>query len=97
MKKSSYIMATVVLASLAFGGAEAQAAVSSTHTSENKINFTAGEGVVTPPVDPTNPDNPNVPSPIDETDPENAGTGQTGPLSIDYVSNIKFGEHKITG
>lgn len=94
MKKSSYIMATVVLDSLAFGGAEAQAAVSSTHTSENKINFTAGEGVVTPPVDPTNPDNPNVPNPVDPTNP---GTGQTGPLSIDYVSNIKFGEHKITG
>ena len=32
-------MATVVLASLAFGGV--QAAVSSTHTSENKIDFTA--------------------------------------------------------
>ncbi len=90
-------MATVVLASLAFGGAEVQATVSSSHPSENKINFISGEGVVTPPVDPTNPDNPNVPNPVDPTDPTNPGTGQTGPLSIDYVSNIKFGEHKITG
>ncbi|CRH18958.1 WxL domain-containing protein [Carnobacterium maltaromaticum] len=97
MKKSSVIMATVAFASFSFGGAEAKAEVSSTHTSENKINFTAGEGVVTPPVDPTNPDNPNVPNPVDPTDPTNPGTGQTGPLSIDYVSNIKFGEHKITG
>ena len=97
MKKSSVIMATVAFASFSFGGAEAKAEVSSTHTSENKINFTAGEGVVTPPVDPTNPDNPNVPNPVDPTDPTNPGPGQTGPLSIDYVSNIKFGEHKITG
>ncbi|MFS7388936.1 WxL domain-containing protein [Carnobacterium maltaromaticum] len=97
MKKSSLIITTFALASFAFGGAKVQAEVSSTHTSENKINFTAGEDVVTPPVDPTNPDNPNVPNPVDPTDPTNPGTGQTGPLSIDYVSNIKFGEHKITG
>lgn len=97
MKKSSYIITIVALASFAFGGAKVQAAVSSTHTSENEINFIAGEGVVTPPVDPTNSDNPNVPKPLDPTDPENQGTGQTGPLSIDYVSNIKFGQHKITG
>ncbi|CAD5897953.1 MULTISPECIES: WxL domain-containing protein [Carnobacterium] len=97
MKKSTFIMATVALASFAFGGAEAQAAVSSTHNSENKINFTSGEGVVTPPVNPLDPDDPNVPDPIDESDPNNPGTGQDGPLSIDYVSNIKFGEHKITG
>ena len=90
-------MATVALASLAFGGAEVQAEVASAHTSENKINFTAGEGVVTPPVDPTNPDNPDVPNPVDPSDPDNPGTGQTGPLSIDYVSNIRFGEHKIAG
>ena len=89
MKKSLLIITTFALASLAslaFVGVKVQAEVSSTHTSENKINFTAGEGVVTPPVDP-----------IDPTDPDNPGTGQTGPLSIDYVSNIKFGEHKITG
>ena len=97
MKKSSHIMATVALASFAFGGAQAQAEVASTHRSDSKINFTAGEGVVTPPVDPKDPDNPIVPSPIDPNDPGNPGTGQTGPLSIDYVSNIKFGAHKITG
>ncbi|MEG2752795.1 MAG: WxL domain-containing protein [Carnobacterium sp.] len=97
MKKSSLIITTFALASFAFGGAEAQAVVSSTHTSDNKINFTSGEGVVTPPVNPINPDNPDVPNPVDPTDPDNPGTGQDGPLSIDYVSNIKFGEHKITG
>lgn len=97
MKKSSFIIATAAFASLAFGVAEVNATVSSTHTSDTKINFTAGEGIVTPPVDPTNPDNPNVPNPLDPTDPDNPGTGQDGPLSIDYVSNIKFGAHKITG
>ncbi len=97
MKKSSLVIATVASATFVFGGTVAQAAVSSTHTSENKINFTPGVDIITPPVDPTNPDNPNVPNPVDITDPTNPGTGQKGPLSIDYVSNIKFGQHKITG
>ncbi|CAD5902558.1 WxL domain-containing protein [Carnobacterium maltaromaticum] len=97
MKKSSLVIATVASATFVFGGTVAQAAVSSTHTSENKINFTPGVDIITPPVDPTNPDNPDVPNPVDITDPTNPGTGQKGPLSIDYVSNIKFGQHKITG
>lgn len=97
MKKSSLVIATVASAAFVFGGTVAQAAVSSTHTSENKINFTPGVDIITPPVDPTNPDNPDVPNPVDATDPTNPGTGQKGPLSIDYVSNIKFGQHKITG
>ena len=42
MKKSLLIITTFALASLAFVGVKVQAEVSSTHTSENKINFTAG-------------------------------------------------------
>lgn len=89
-------MAIATVALFVFGGAVAEA-VLSTDRSDNKVNFTSGEGVITPPVDPTNPDNPISPNPVDPKDPENTGTGQTGPLSIDYVSNIKFGEHKISG
>lgn len=65
--------------------------------SKNTVNFKSGEGEVTNPVDPTDPTNPVVPTPIDVTDPDNQGTGNQGPLSIDYASNIKFGEQKIAG
>lgn len=42
----------------------------------------------------TNPTNPVDPE--DPTDPgENPGTGNNGPLSIDYVSNFDFGTHDV--
>lgn len=84
-------------AAVAFGGVKVKAAVSSTAPSKNEIQFITGDDIVTPPVDPTDPDNPNIPNPIDPEDPDNPGTGERGPLSIDYVSNLKFGQHKITG
>ncbi|MDZ5760711.1 WxL domain-containing protein [Carnobacterium maltaromaticum] len=96
MKKMTLI-AILSLTTITLTGMQAQAAVSSTGHSENKINFTAGDNEVTEPIDPTDPDNPNPPNPIDPADPDNPGTGEEGPLSIDYVSNIKFGEHKISG
>lgn len=46
------------------------------------------------------PDDPNHVNPIDPDDPgndgsgENDGTGNKGPLSLDYVSNIDFGTSK---
>lgn len=73
------------------------AEVSSSESSNNTVNFKSGEGEVTKPVDPKDPTNPVVPEPIDPLDPTNPGTGNQGPLSIDYVSNIKFGEQKISG
>ncbi|AMV60205.1 extracellular protein [Pediococcus damnosus] len=42
------------------------------------------------PVDPVDPTNPT-----DPTDPEIPGTGETGPLTIDYVSSFDFGTHNI--
>ena len=45
----------------------------------------------TKPIDPTNPGNEVKPN------PENPGTGNVGPLSIDYVSNIQFGKQKAYG
>lgn len=47
----------------------------------------------TAPIDPTNPD---PDKPITPTDPGHENPS-AGPLSIDYVSNIKFGEQKTTG
>lgn len=66
-------------------------------TSDNKISFTPGDLIVSPPVNPLDPENPNPTLPIDPVDPGNPGTGQPGPLSVDYVSNLKFGVNKISG
>ncbi|MBC1975262.1 WxL domain-containing protein [Listeria booriae] len=71
------------------------AQVASKAESNNHIIFEAGNSI-TDPVDPTDPGNPNPPNPVDPTDPENPGTGNEGPLSIDYVSNIEFGTNKIS-
>lgn len=69
------------------------AEVASTAKSTNHIIFEAGEEI-TKPVDPTDPNNPDPSNPIDPTDPTNPGTGNKGPLTIDYVSNIEFGTQK---
>ncbi|MCM3087528.1 WxL domain-containing protein [Bhargavaea ginsengi] len=58
-------------------------------TSNATITFTPGAGA--PEVlDPENPENPYEP-----TDPTDTGTGETGPLTLDYVSSINFGENEI--
>lgn len=54
-----------------------------------EITFEAGAGVITPPIDP------NQPGKIDPDEGGNGGTGQEGPLSIDYVSQLQFGEVKL--
>ncbi|MEI5994504.1 WxL domain-containing protein [Candidatus Enterococcus mansonii] len=63
--------------------------------SKSHITFKANDES-TDPVNPNNPDQPVDPDePIDPTDPDNPGTGNKGPLSIDYISNIQFGEQEI--
>lgn len=46
------------------------------------------------PIDPVNPDPVNPITPDDKQDHENP---TSGPLSIDYISNLRFGEQKTTG
>ena len=65
------------------------AEVTSTGESEASITFT-------PNTDPTDPVDPEDPSqPLDPEDPSGPGTGKEGPLSLDYVSSIEFGEDKV--
>lgn len=46
--------------------------------------------------DPTNPADPMDPdNPVDPGDPTNPGTGFSGPLSIDFVSNLDFGSKEL--
>lgn len=87
-----------ILAVLAGGAAvQASAAEVSATTSHNLVTFIAGDDS-TGPVDPTDPTHPVDPEePVDPEDPENPGTGNKGPLSLDYVTNFKFGTHKISG
>ena len=64
------------------------AATVSTVTSSATVTFTPGTDV-TNPVDPDDPSKP--------LDPPGQGTGEAGPLSIDYVPNITFGSQTISG
>lgn len=64
------------------------AATVSTVTSDATVTFTPGTDV-TNPVDPDDPSKP--------LDPPGQGTGEAGPLSIDYVPNITFGSQTISG
>lgn len=98
MKKTTGLLTAALITGAVLYAPQAMfAEVSDTANSNNTVNFKAGEGDITTPVDPTDPTNPVAPSPIDPTDPTNPGTGNKGPLSIDYASNIKFGEQKIAG
>ena len=64
------------------------AATVSTVTSKATVTFTPG----TEPSSPVDPDDPSKP-----LDPPGQGTGEAGPLSIDYVPNITFGSQAISG
>ncbi|MGM0126379.1 hypothetical protein IGI37_003808 [Enterococcus sp. AZ194] len=92
MKKSSIILASVILLNALTG--VAATAAEKTYTTNGQIEFiesTTG----TKPLDPENPDNPFVPE--DPTKPENKPDGGTsGPVSIDYASSLVFGQQVIT-
>lgn len=92
MKKMTIFTTLLLLG--ATTGVTASAEVLNQAESKNTIHFKAGEGVVTEPINPVDPGKP-VPSPIDPEDGGNTGTGNKGPLSIDYVSNIAFGTQEI--
>ena len=66
--------------------------------SDATITFIPGDEA--PPVlDPTDPDpeNPYAPDSDIPGDPDDDPTGETGPLTLDYVSSVEFGERQIQG
>ncbi|PZF87928.1 WxL domain-containing protein [Listeria ivanovii] len=88
---------TVILGAICLGSitlmAPSALAVTSVGDSKATIKFIAGTGVVDP-VDPTDPT-----KPLDSVDPSNPtdpGTGNTGALTLDYVSSVAFGEQEIS-
>lgn len=58
--------------------------------SKERIIIESGNSVTTP-IDPTDPNTAIPTNPVDPTDPDNHGTGHKGALSIDFISNLKFG------
>ncbi|AKS68171.1 hypothetical protein RN70_00715 [Staphylococcus schleiferi] len=59
-------------------------------TSQATISFTA-------PNDPVKPVDPSDPSkPLDQGKHNGKATGESGPLTLDYVSNLDFGSHTIS-
>ena len=87
--------AAMTLASVSIGGVQAAEVAQKSNTATADVTFKANDSE-TKPVDPTDPSKPLDPNkPTDPADPSNPGTGNAGPLSIDYVSNIHFGTQKI--
>ncbi len=66
----------------------AKAAQTQTATTRATVAFTQDNQTPENPVDPEHPDQPG--------DGSNPGTGNTGALTLDYVSNFNFGVHKIS-
>lgn len=86
MKKN--ILATTLLSVLAINTMSMTIyaeEMSDSATSTAKITFEGNDTHSNKAVNPDNPDDPN-----------NHGTGDQGPLSIDYVSNISFGTQEIS-
>ncbi|MFG5456289.1 WxL domain-containing protein (plasmid) [Enterococcus faecalis] len=57
------------------------------------VSFVGDDRASTQPINPANPDEQAIPDP---GDPKNKGTGASGPLSIDYVTNFNFGNQQIS-
>ncbi len=88
MKKNILFASAVLALSLVGGTAQAFAAEDGgTMPTNGTVNFVAGQD----PTDPTDPTEPG--NPIQPIDPP---TPVGGALSIDYASNFKFGEQKIS-
>lgn len=95
-KVTALIMAT---ATVFFGfSTTTMAKVVSEGTSKAEIKFNTGGGLQPPViVDPTDPEEifPTDPDDRDDGDPVDPPTGETGPLTLDFVSSVVFGEHDI--
>lgn len=90
--KKQIILGVVCVGSITLMAPTAFAATS-LGDSKASVNFKVGTGMVNP-VDPTDPANPL--DPLDPSNPTDPGTGNTGPLTLDYVSSVAFGEQEVS-
>lgn len=87
--KKLFLGSSLLITSLFISVQTTHAEMKSEAESKSTVKTILGE--TTGPVDPVDPTDPNKPNP----DPEVPGTGNTGPLTIDHVSSIEFGEQEI--
>lgn len=85
--KKLFLGTSILVTSLFIGVQTSHAVIKSKAESKSEVKII--EGNTTGPVDPKDPTDPNKPN------PEVPGTGNEGPLTIDYVPNIEFGEQEI--
>ncbi|EOH1637499.1 WxL domain-containing protein [Enterococcus faecalis] len=85
------LLITSLFVSVQITHAEMKNETESKSKAESKSTVKTILGETTDPVAPVDPTDPNKPNP----DPEVPGTGNTGPLTIDLVSSIDFGEQEI--
>lgn len=85
--KKMFLGTSILVTSLFIGVQTSHAEIKSKAESKSEVKTIVGD--TTGPVDPKDPTDPNKPN------PEVPGTGNRGPLTIDYVPNIEFGEQEI--
>lgn len=91
-KKIRLALASVMVASVMTVAIQpVSAATAGEMQSKGSITFIQN----TDPTDPVDPIDPN--NPVTPDDPNDHEPGTNGPLSIDYVSNLQFGDQKISG
>ncbi|KAF1299369.1 hypothetical protein BAU15_01610 [Enterococcus sp. JM4C] len=97
--KNLFVLAALLLVGLSLGSYSTDTFANDSSTSEAKD--TTAKVVFTPNTAPTHPLNPNDPNqPLASlylTDPANSGTGNPGPLSLDYVPALTFGPPHANG
>ncbi|EGO8372604.1 WxL domain-containing protein [Enterococcus faecalis] len=85
--KKLFLGTSILVTSLFISAQTTHAEIKSKAESKSEVKTILGD--TTGPVDPKDPTDPNKPN------PEVPGTGNKGPLTIDYVPNIEFGEQEI--
>lgn len=91
MKKNITVLSTLALGVVAATGFATTNFAAEDATSKATIQAVAGGDTPVAPVDPTDPKDPNGQGPTDPND--GTTTGQTGPLQINYLSNLNFGDN----
>ncbi|EGS7981988.1 WxL domain-containing protein [Enterococcus faecalis] len=91
------ILTTVLFSSICLGEVKGYAEETTEYGASMKSKSTVSFEEDTSTTDPLDPINPDDKNPIKPTDPGDHEECTAGPLSIDYVSNIRFGLNKSSG
>lgn len=92
MNKKILMSLPIFLVSL---GISVTSYASTIYYTDGQVGFYEGSDIVTPPVDPNNPD-PNLPVDPQNPDGTKPAPGTAGPLSIDFASSFDFGINPIS-